>query len=325
MQVDVHPNQPQRVEELWFDDGGIIIQAQDRIFRVSRAVLAARSAIFRDMFALSQPTKADPESIEGCACTIVRLDDSAADVTVFFKAIFDSEFFEPYPARTDLNAIIGVLRLSHKYSIAYLRRRALIHLSSGYRTLPPVIHDDTYLPTDGSWAPPSSVEDLVRLIQLAREVSAPWILPPVFYALSADFGIPEVLSNALYHTLLSDDDQRNFLHGASLQAGYMLDSLRFLYEPATVAGCTGRDNACAIERLRALEQARARFQTYRANPLQIWRPDDWAPVTVICSVCFEALLRGYSQGRQAIWGRLPEMYGLPDWTELEHMRADALK
>ncbi|KAJ7718972.1 hypothetical protein DFH07DRAFT_859833 [Mycena maculata] len=309
-----------RVEELWFDDGGTIIQAETCIFRVSRAILAARSLIFKDIF--TAPQSPPSESMDGCP--IVRLTDSAADVTVFFKAIFDSEFFEPYPARTDLNAIIGVLRLSHKYDVAYLRRRALVHLSSGYRTVPPVIHEDTYLPTDGSWAPPSSASDFIRLIHLAREVSSPWILPPVFYTLTADFGTPEVAGNVLFHDLLSEDDRQKFLHGASLQASCVLDALCFLYEPATITGCTGPAGACAVERLHALKHVRVGLKAHRANPLHIFQFEPGSPVMGVCAVCFETLLDAYNQGRRAIWAQLPEMYGLPEWAELEQMRAAAV-
>ncbi|KAJ7604137.1 hypothetical protein FB45DRAFT_941134 [Roridomyces roridus] len=312
-----------RVNDLWFDDGGIVIQAQNCLFRVSRAILAARSTVFKDLFCR-------PESQENCesldGCPILRLPDCSAEVTVFFKAIFNSEFFEPYPARTDLDTIIGVLRLSHKYQIPYLRRRALVHLSSGYRSLPPVINDDSYLPKGGSWTHPSSATDLLRLVHLARQVSVLWILPPIFYALASDFALPEVVGNTLYQTLINEEDRNNFLQGAGIQSGMLLDSLRFLYEPPTVAGCTGRENSCAIERLRALEKMRVWFagRGHGADPLHLWTPDEWAPLMVVCSVCFEVILRGYVQGRQAIWNRLPEMYGLPEWAELEQMRDVAL-
>ncbi|KAJ7922465.1 hypothetical protein B0H13DRAFT_1865837 [Mycena leptocephala] len=71
----------------------------------------------------------DGEEIEGCS--VVMLHDSAQDVTFCLRAIFDSSFFEPPPAKTDLAAI---LRLNHKYDMQYSRRRALLHLDTGYPT-----------------------------------------------------------------------------------------------------------------------------------------------------------------------------------------------
>ncbi len=83
MDVD---NTPTRVEELWFSDGGLVVQAEQSLFRVSAGILAARSPVFQDMLSFTQPP--DAQSIEGCP--VVKLLDSAADVTCFFRAIFDS-------------------------------------------------------------------------------------------------------------------------------------------------------------------------------------------------------------------------------------------
>jgi hypothetical protein len=78
-------NTPTRVEELWFADSGLVVQAEQSLYRVSGAILAARSPVFKDMLSFTQPP--DAETIDGCP--VVRLPDSAADVTCFFKAIFD--------------------------------------------------------------------------------------------------------------------------------------------------------------------------------------------------------------------------------------------
>jgi hypothetical protein len=86
MEVDSGSVQPQRHQELWFDDGNIVIQAGNTQFRVYRGVLAARSTVFQDMLSFPQPP--DSELVEGCP--LVQLHDSTAEVTVFLKAIFDS-------------------------------------------------------------------------------------------------------------------------------------------------------------------------------------------------------------------------------------------
>src|ERR1700761_61904 len=45
-----------------------------------------------------------------------------------------SRFFQVFPARTTFAHLFGCLRLGHKYGVDYLRRRALGHLSSMFRT-----------------------------------------------------------------------------------------------------------------------------------------------------------------------------------------------
>lgn len=53
-----------RDKDVWFEDGNIMVVAQDTGFRIYRGVLAAHSPIFGDMFTMSQPTNA--ELLDGC-------------------------------------------------------------------------------------------------------------------------------------------------------------------------------------------------------------------------------------------------------------------
>ncbi|KAF8217041.1 hypothetical protein K438DRAFT_1798203 [Mycena galopus ATCC 62051] len=99
------------------------------------------------MFALPQPEPAEMETMDGLP--VIRLQDKAQDVEVFLKAIFDSRsafcferthiqlppsFFMPPPAEFQLGEALAILRLSHKYDVPYLRRRALDHVGPIYPT-----------------------------------------------------------------------------------------------------------------------------------------------------------------------------------------------
>lgn len=55
--------------EPWFEDGNIVLVAQDTAFRVHRGILSKASEVLCDMLALHQP--ADAETLEGCP--VVRL------------------------------------------------------------------------------------------------------------------------------------------------------------------------------------------------------------------------------------------------------------
>ncbi|KAJ7700677.1 hypothetical protein B0H17DRAFT_882729, partial [Mycena rosella] len=76
--------EPHRVEELWFEDGNLVLQAGNSQFRLHRSILAARSPVFQDMLSFPQPPES--ELVEGCP--LVRLPDAESEVTVFLKAIF---------------------------------------------------------------------------------------------------------------------------------------------------------------------------------------------------------------------------------------------
>jgi len=81
------PDQCHRVDGLWFDDGNLILQAEQSLFKVYRGFLAARSSVFRDMFAFPPPAEGNA-TYDGC--TLVFLYDSAVDLAYFLKAILDT-------------------------------------------------------------------------------------------------------------------------------------------------------------------------------------------------------------------------------------------
>ncbi|KAJ7496159.1 hypothetical protein B0H11DRAFT_2189990, partial [Mycena galericulata] len=112
--IDTPPSRDslERCTELWFSDCGLIIRAETMLFRLSGQMLSAHSPVFADMLAFPQPEEDDSEQLEGCP--VVSLPDSADHLRSFFRALFDYEYFKPYPAETEFPVIEGVLRLSQK-------------------------------------------------------------------------------------------------------------------------------------------------------------------------------------------------------------------
>ncbi|KAJ6456774.1 hypothetical protein C8R47DRAFT_1164977 [Mycena vitilis] len=77
-----------RLNDLWFQDGNV---ADNKIFKVAKSIVAARSSVVRDMVAFPQPDT--PSNFEGDkidGCTVVALHDQARNVEAFLWAIFDS-------------------------------------------------------------------------------------------------------------------------------------------------------------------------------------------------------------------------------------------
>ncbi|KAJ6500845.1 hypothetical protein C8R45DRAFT_979321 [Mycena sanguinolenta] len=329
-----------RAAELWFEDGNLVVQAENSQFRVYRGVLAAKSPIFCDMLSFPQPS--DSEIIEGCP--LVRLPDSATEVNAFLRALFDSEFFEAYPAPTKIEFVIGILRLSHKYEVNYLRRRALVHLSSGFPAdLPEVdrLGADTLRPSWGITSTLPLTADIppppdlwISIIQLAREVDALWILPDAFYQLanvcSSGRDILASIKPAVFNrrsAQLSEADQTGFMNGYCAQINIgASDVMRFLHEPSLIEGCLCPENCMSI-RLDAIDMVRHNrtFPKYKADPLMLWceADDDWSRVSDSCDICIEAMKRTHRDARQAFWDQLPQMYGLPAWDELKKMKSAA--
>ncbi|KAJ7612115.1 hypothetical protein FB45DRAFT_1037042 [Roridomyces roridus] len=222
---------PRRIPELWLEDGNIVLQAGNRQYCVYRGTLAACSPVFKDMFSFPQPPNS--ELVEGLP--VVRLQDSSSQVTLFLRAIFQPNFFMPFPATTEYATIQACLRLSHRYEVEHLRLRALIHLSSRYRTtlrqFDAIAGFDSEAEEDdpsarpvseiASWTSDSFTDD-ISVILLAREVEAPWVIPVAFYRISVGLGdlIDKPTSGGIFSTglnCLGHQDQIALLRGHSLQ------------------------------------------------------------------------------------------------------------
>ncbi|KAJ7612138.1 hypothetical protein FB45DRAFT_307696 [Roridomyces roridus] len=338
MQVD---DAPHRIPELWFDDGNIVIQAGNSQFRVHRGILSARSPVFKDMLSFPQPL--DSELVEGCP--LVCLPDAATEVAVFLRAIFDSNYFMPFPANTQFDILQGCLRLSHKYEVEYLRLRALVHLSSRFRTTLPewdnayyVEHPPDRRPSDRlssqviSWIT-SDIALCMAVIQLAREVDAQWVLPVTFYVLSSHLGqhhigLIEVINGLVYNevpTNLSPQDLKAFLHGHIQQISASPSTiLDFLSDPLDITGCTTPNN-CRRARLLGVSVSRDLLGEDPSAPLDVWNEDSWAELDQdICPTCSACLKGIHAAARQHFWDQLPELYSLPPWDELIKMKVKAI-
>ncbi|KAF7311233.1 hypothetical protein MKEN_01024900 [Mycena kentingensis (nom. inval.)] len=340
--MDAHhlpASEPHRVADLWYDDGTIVIQAGDAQYRVYRGTLARRSPIFQDLFSVPQPE--NETLVDGCP--FVRLPDAEAEVTPFLKALFDSEFFPAYPAPTNLRDIYGCLRLSHKYEIPDLKRRALVHLSSPFRTCLSQVdsimscHVDHELWEENpsysrvmnwEW---TDTAGLMAVAQVAREVGALWVLPRVFYSLSkADMG-RQLFLGTEYRGLtvsLSQIDQNAIKTATSLLMDTSLQMLSTMQGQFLESGCTTPADCLRARVERFLVFRPVESQDLR-DPLVLWElmsvHTTYAPDSVrICGRCWPVLGRIQQDLRRMLWETLPDVYGLPNWDDLHRMRSEAI-
>ena len=70
---------------MWFEDGNIVLIAENVAFKLHRGVLARQSPIFEDMFSVPQPTVQD--QFENCPA--VHLHDLASDLENFIEVLYD--------------------------------------------------------------------------------------------------------------------------------------------------------------------------------------------------------------------------------------------
>ncbi|KAJ7790457.1 hypothetical protein B0H13DRAFT_2689976 [Mycena leptocephala] len=308
-----------RADGLWFQDCGLIIQAETTLFRVSRDFLAMRSPVFRDM--LSMPTPKDAEMMGGCP--FVCLPDSAEDITYFLKALLYYEFFEPFPAVTTFPILAGVLRMSHKYEVDELRKRALVHLSSCHPTR---LEDRKSMNTTSSWSP-KTTSHYLQVIILARQMDALWILPTAFYQLCDKEMIEDIFAGTPGCSL-SSADLLTYVTGLRFLETTGLSAILEFMCVRTIDGCLHPQEcseARVVKRFEAenwRKYERALFRPYL--PFDIWTADDWGELGV-CSVCLARMMSLHQAAAELVWSRLPETFQLPPWEELEQMKTEALE
>ncbi|KAF7305269.1 BTB domain-containing protein [Mycena chlorophos] len=317
--MDVDTQILTRCPDLWFSDCGLVIRADNTVFRVSRDFMAVQSPIFRDMLALPSPDNV--EVYDGCP--MVALPDREDDVTVFLKALVYHDFFSPNIADNSFAVVAGVLRLSHKYEVASLLRRAIVHISTLFpTTLAGWQIRDT---NSAAWEPLATSKDV---IVLARQLSMDWLLPFAFYEayrVADEMGMLE-------DEEIARDDLYRWIIGCRILPDEVSKMLSFLWDP--IAGCSfdvnNPDSVRCARRRQAARRAAERGRTFSTTeslrgPLEIWRNNDWSVVAEkVCPSCLTEMKARHATAQQEFWSRLPAIFRLPSWDELEKLKATAL-
>ncbi|KAJ7922348.1 hypothetical protein B0H13DRAFT_1983516 [Mycena leptocephala] len=317
-----------RVQDLWFSDGSLVVRAENTIFRVSGAVLAARSSVFQDMLSFPQPGSSpgaeDIEGIEGIP--IVEVHDMAAEVEPFLRAIFDSSFFMPPPSSPNLSDILAILRLSHKYDIQYLHRRALDHLSRIYPTdLSQFLEHLNHLP-EGFEALKPSADAHLQVLRVLHEVHALFLLPAAYARASKC--LPSRLFTAPSWTSLPEPIKTTLHLAHAHQARHIIAIVHAVGgEPSST--CTA-PTTCPLEILSVVSalleqvgQVDMEFNFFDVK--DIFLPSVWEDLGApMCRGCMKQRADAVEGSMEAVWEGLPGNLGLPPWEELRTMKSTAM-
>ncbi|RDB23638.1 hypothetical protein Hypma_009296 [Hypsizygus marmoreus] len=250
------------------------------------------------MLGLPQPDSC--ETSEGVP--FLRLEDDATDVTLFLTAIYDSRLFERPPAKTSYEAVAGILRLSTKYDVQYLRQRAILHLD----TLFPLTLEEFATRNELRTIPPH--KDLVfDASLLAREVDVLWILPQVLYIIS-NHPVGRILDGFLWNDSvkeMAEVDRNACIHALKAINTTIPNSLMGCFAVGAIDDC----------------QSPTRCPADRCD----WGSLLWKALSqTSCEVCLNSIRSEYEAMREEFWKNLPEVFGMPELNTLKAMRDAAL-
>ncbi|KAJ7624295.1 hypothetical protein DFH06DRAFT_1230124 [Mycena polygramma] len=310
-----------RVDDLWFSDDTLVLKAEQKIFRVTKSILAARSSVFRDMIAFPQSEDDESEIIDGSP--VILLHDAAEEVEAFLRAVFDSSYFMPPPEPVDVRAVLGILRLSHKYDVHYLYLRAIRHLSVKYGCTSvdehrSAIYEDHMLYPQGD-----VTVFLLSIIDTATEVGALWLLPIAYYRASSCHRA------ALRATIALGASEQVVQTCLAAQIDLLRESgTIYAFISSTPAEGCSHEEICTAER-RSLMERYFRF-LHKENsflaPLDYWHDAAWSTLVDAgcCDSCMAQMKELHGKALRDVWDRLPNIFGLPAWPELNAMRAAAM-
>ena len=205
---------------------------------------------------------------------------------------------------TVLNFIQGILRLSTKYIIRYLRQRCI----SLFLTKFPSTLDGYTFKAGASNREKYKSDSVMRAINLARQNNVLEVLPYAFYCIAR-----------LQHKRIMKDrpmdiswkDKALCLVGRErLQWAQTSLSHVFLLNFQRAPLC--QSSLCAFARgphseWHVLDCMKS------PNPLHTY--DNWDNLNV-CSDCVAYCKMRHLKGREEVWDRLPDLFELPTWDEL---------
>ncbi|KAF7373972.1 BTB domain-containing protein [Mycena sanguinolenta] len=322
---------PIPVADLCFSDGTVVILVENKMFRVHKSILAARSSVFRDMFEdqesenstvgfvdrgsayftflttilgkllpTAEPKTSEMDVVEGYP--VVRLHHSADDFEVFLRAIFDSSTFMPWLSspRPHAAVIAAIFRLSHMYKIRYLYLRAMEHLYA-YRHVSarPWRFNKYWLPGYDNLNP----QELLVIIKAVMDVGAVWLLPGAYYhAFVVGAHLLPCPANSgdesILHTL------RVGSHNIMSQTAKMSSFLAL--------SCTSARHKYLADLLEALSKGVVSPTHYHERWVDRGK-------STLCDPCFQATLLAYDAAMLEFWEKLPQHFGLPSWADLNRM------
>ncbi|KAJ6497614.1 hypothetical protein C8R45DRAFT_983596 [Mycena sanguinolenta] len=289
--------------KVWYNDGSVVLQAENTLFRVHWSVLSQHSSVFRSLKDLPQPS--NQPAVDGCP--IVELQDSALDVEHLLTPLYDPTFLSQNALPL---AVIGALiRLGRKYDFKNILDSAVARLAFQN---PTTLEEYDALIVTGNYALtrimsyPGYAFDLLTL---ARENNMELVLPLQILEATQTRGekMPSLSVDDLYRCLIG----RQKLVIKQYHPGHTLGWLReWPYTDCdSPAGCGAK--------------RKSKFHSYMDQNVMkafamIPAEQDLEAIIGLCATCHQHVIESIISGRKKMWEELPGFFDLAPWNELKN-------
>ena len=339
----------QRDSDIWFDDGNVIVIAQNFAFRFHKGVLSHHSQVFRDLFLVPQPSASEASQIDVLdGCPVVRVSDTSFDFKELLRALYGGvrcvvlhSIFHSrrrrsrlmksrpssylHPRRSASFSVLAALgRLAHKYQLDQLLEAVVQRLKGSFTTRLDVWD------RSGGFDPTLSPMRLYRnhaieALNLFHLLDKPEMMPMAVYG-CCQLG-PKALVRGVQRAdgvsleCLSPDDLEWCLVAKETLMRQTVRLLAHLCLVLEARIASAGDDArcpspftCVVAMKAWLDEWRLCPQEHMdENPLDeyyVAKLDRAEEDEALCAACAGAVRDGLSEMRHEIWTNLPDFLGL---------------
>ncbi|KAI0688696.1 hypothetical protein C8T65DRAFT_589292 [Cerioporus squamosus] len=298
--------------DLWFDDGNVIVVAQQTAFRFHRSVLSRHSETFRGMFTIPQPTSSTSVQIMD-GCPVIDVTDTSYDFRHLLRAVYDGASVFLGAGPMEFGVLAAIVRMGHKYQVDPILEEALRRLNTVFSS--DLSTWDKHI--EGATAVKLRPEYAVEAVNLFVLTGRTDMLATAFYMCGL-VDIDDLVSGVTRAdgTLerLSTHDLQRCLTGRMVLLKHDAQFLAELFSVDAPDDCT-----CPSEEVRktALEVGYADIVSQLPDVLDELPVHRHSYTDVIddmhaglCTACVNAMKAYHNDLRQDLWGRLPGFFRL---------------
>ncbi|KAJ7686503.1 hypothetical protein B0H17DRAFT_940412 [Mycena rosella] len=294
--------------EIWYDDGNVILQSENTLFRVHWSILSQNSSFFRSLQGLPQPP--EQPSIEGFP--VIELPDTLPDVETLLRALYYPTFLSK--KRLQLSVLAALIRLGRKYDFRDLLELAVERLI--YEN-PPTL--DGYMALSNPRYNMTCIESYTGvyfdIITLARENNILSVLPCAYYraVLFSDQVFDGIEKKDGTSTSLAPIDQRRCVLG---RESVLKQRFRPGYTLAWLRTWDDHDDNCTAPS-KCIKSRDELFRKYTVDDGRLLALATFQ-LKGFCASCKGHANEAIVAGRKKVWEDLPGFFGLPPWDELKN-------
>ncbi|KAH8101938.1 hypothetical protein BXZ70DRAFT_1063939 [Cristinia sonorae] len=310
--------------DIWFEDGNVILVAENTAFRAHKSILSRNSKVFNEMFA--SPQSADGETFDGCP--VVQMTDTKQEISFLLSVLCyvpDNNGVISFPESLPFAAVTSMLQLGSKYAVEPVRQDAIRRLKAVFAADLDTFEDRSYCITTDQDMDLDFVKvelrDAIAVVDLAQSFDLPMLLPLALYLCAQldpktlIFGFTDV--NGKTWSLSSDNIYRVLLGLPQLRRASIVQQ-KFVQLQELSPECVSVENCKDI-----LSQAAEDFLLALhddANPLS---GTSWLIRMGLCFPCQGTHRVRINKEREELWADLAKIFELDvQWPPAEEVEGN---